>query len=196
VLAALGLGAAALWLLGSSLVAPHRAQLASAIDGLPSESVGFPSASGSELRGWFVPGRPGGGAVLLLHGIRSNRAQMIPRARFLHDAGYAVLLFDFQAEGESTGEHITFGYLESKDAAAARAWLAARLPGEPIGAIGVSLGGAAAVLATPPLELRALVSRPSTRTSKPPRRTASRFASVPRRSRRSRASVRCAVPSC
>ena len=104
-----------------------------------------------------MPGRPSRGAVLLMHGVRSNRAQMIPRARFLHDAGYAVLAFDFQAEGESTGAHITFGHLESMDAVAALAWLGARLPGEPIGVIGVSLGGAAAVLATPPLELRALV---------------------------------------
>jgi uncharacterized protein len=157
VLAALALGAAALWRLGGELVAPQRAQLPAAIDGLPSEPVAFASASGAELRGWFVPGEPGRGALLLMHGVRSNRAQMIPRARFLHGAGYAVLAFDFQAHGESTGQQITFGQLESLDAAAALAWLTARLPGEPIGAIGVSLGGAAAVLATPPLELRALV---------------------------------------
>jgi fermentation-respiration switch protein FrsA (DUF1100 family) len=82
---------------------------------------------------------------------------MVPRARFLHAAGYAVLLFDFQAHGESGGANITFGALESLDARAAVTWLTRRLPGEPIAAIGVSLGGAAAVLAAPPLAVRALV---------------------------------------
>ena len=36
--------------------------------GLDAVEVAFPSRSGSQLRGWFVPGRPGKGAVLLLHG--------------------------------------------------------------------------------------------------------------------------------
>jgi fermentation-respiration switch protein FrsA (DUF1100 family) len=82
---------------------------------------------------------------------------MVPRARFLHSAGYAVLAFDLQAHGESGGEAITFGSRESLDARSAVAWLRARAPSEPIGAIGASLGGAAAVLADPPLDLQALV---------------------------------------
>jgi alpha/beta superfamily hydrolase len=51
-----------------------------------------------------------------MHGVRANRLSMVERARFLSYAGYSVLLFDFQGHGESTGQHITFGYLESKDA--------------------------------------------------------------------------------
>jgi uncharacterized protein len=79
------------------------------------------------------------------------------RARFLRNAGYAVLLFDFQAHGESVGQHITFGYLESRDAQAAVDFLRATVPGEKIGVIGVSLGGAAATLATPPLKVDAII---------------------------------------
>jgi uncharacterized protein len=138
-------------------VAPAPASLPAAIEGLPSESVAFRSDSGVELHGWFVPGGASRGSVVLLHAVRSNRAQMVPRARFLHAAGYSVLAFDFQAHGESGGDAITFGSRESLDARAAVAWLHARLPGEPIGAIGTSLGGAAAVLAEPPLEIQALV---------------------------------------
>jgi len=82
---------------------------------------------------------------------------MLDRARFLSQAGYSVLLFDFQAHGESTGKHITFGYLESEDAAAAIAYLKQVAPGERIGVIGVSMGGAAATLAAPPLSINALV---------------------------------------
>jgi hypothetical protein len=43
---------------------------------------------------------------------------MIDRAELLHAHGFAVLLFDFQAHGESSGRRITFGHLEAMDAAA------------------------------------------------------------------------------
>jgi fermentation-respiration switch protein FrsA (DUF1100 family) len=113
--------------------------------------------SAPELPGLQAVGRPGGGAVLLMHGVRSNRQSMIDRAELLHAHGFAVLLFDFQAHGESSGRRITFGHLEAMDAAAVLDFLRQRLPRERVGAIGASLGGAAAVLAAPPLRLDALV---------------------------------------
>ena len=119
--------------------------------------LGKLTAPQSRLAGWLVPGARGGGAVLLLHSLRSNRRQMIERARFLREAGYASLLFDFQAHGESPGERITFGYLESRDAHAALDYLRSRLPSERIGAIGVSQGAAAALVGRSPLEVDALV---------------------------------------
>ncbi|MBC7469271.1 MAG: alpha/beta fold hydrolase [Ramlibacter sp.] len=88
------------------------------------------------------------GAVLLLHGVGNNRSSMVARARFLHRAGYAVLLPDFQAHGESEGSRITFGALERLDVEAALAFLRACCGGERVGMIGVSMGGAAAVLAS------------------------------------------------
>ena len=92
-----------------------------------------------------------------MHGVRANRLSMLDRARFLSHADYSVLLFDFQAHGESTGEHITFGYLESIDAQAAVSFLRSKTHDEKIGVIGVSLGGAAALLASPPLDVNAIV---------------------------------------
>jgi fermentation-respiration switch protein FrsA (DUF1100 family) len=82
---------------------------------------------------------------------------MLRRARLLKSAGFSVLLFDFQAHGESAGTRITFGRLEGLDAAAAVAFVRERLPGERIGAIGSSLGGAAALLGPQPLPVDALV---------------------------------------
>ncbi|MDQ3686951.1 MAG: alpha/beta hydrolase [Acidobacteriota bacterium] len=82
---------------------------------------------------------------------------MLGRARFLSDAGYSIMLFDFQAHGESAGERITFGHLESNDAQAPVDFLRAILPDEKIGVIGVSMGGAAVTLASPPLEADAMV---------------------------------------
>jgi fermentation-respiration switch protein FrsA (DUF1100 family) len=82
---------------------------------------------------------------------------MLDRARLFHREGFAVLLFDFQAEGESPGAAITFGYLEAKDARAAFDELRRRAPGERVAVLGESLGGAAAVLSDPPLEADAMV---------------------------------------
>ena len=146
-----------IWVAGGLLTAPASQPIGELPNDLPGESVQFSSGSGSTIHGWFIPGQNQGGAVVLMHGVRGNRTSMLERARFLSHAGYAVLLFDFQAHGESPGKQITFGYLESRDARAAVSFLRTRAPGERIGVIGVSMGGAAALLATPPLEADALV---------------------------------------
>jgi uncharacterized protein len=155
-IAACGVGAAVL-AVGFALSAPARAVIGSPPLDLHAQTVTIPSKSGAILRGWFVVGRSGGGAVILMHGIHSNRLSMVRRARLLNAAGFSVLLFDFQAHGESTGARITFGHLEAEDASSAVAFVRARLPDERIGAIGTSLGGAAALLGPHPISVNALV---------------------------------------
>jgi fermentation-respiration switch protein FrsA (DUF1100 family) len=71
---------------------------------------------------------------------------MLPRARLLAGAGYGVLLVDLQAHGESQGERVTAGWRERHGVAAALEWLQERDPGRPRVVLGVSMGGAAAVL--------------------------------------------------
>ena len=141
VLAFLGLDLA-----GNLAWAPAPAVIGPPPPDLQCEPVTFESASGSRLSGWFIRGQPHMGSVVLMHGIRANRLAMLDRARLLHRYGFSVLLFDFQSHGESSGRSITFGYLESLDARAAFEYLRGRTPRERIGIIGVSLGGAAAVL--------------------------------------------------
>lgn len=116
--------------------------------GIGAGAVALASGTGHALAGWFAPGRPGGGAVLLLHGIRSDRRALASRMAFLARAGFAVLAIDLRAHGESAGAAVTFGALEAQDAAGALGWLRAAAPGERVGAIGVSLGGAALLLAS------------------------------------------------
>jgi pimeloyl-ACP methyl ester carboxylesterase len=125
--------------------------------GLEAENVTFKSASGSLIHAWFIRGTAGAGAVLLLHGVGSNRSSMESRAAFLHTDGFTVLVPDFQAHGESPGEHVTFGALESKDASAAMEYLHRAVPAEKIGVIGVSMGGAASLLGNGPLAADAFV---------------------------------------
>lgn len=146
------------WTAGSLLVAPQQSVVGSLPVDLRGEAVEFNSDSGARLRGWFIKGETGAGAIILMHGLGAARRQMLGRARFLNRVGYGVLLFDFGAHGESTGQQqVTFGFLESRDAVAALAWLRARVPNESIGVIGISMGGAATLLAQPPLEVDAMV---------------------------------------
>lgn len=118
-------------------------------------SVGVPPVNSSlesvtingSISGWFSPGKPGFGAVLLLHGVRSDRRQMLERSRFLQATGYSVLLIDLPAHGESHGERITFGYREAEGVRSALHFLNQTLPHERTAVIGVSLGAASLVLA-------------------------------------------------
>jgi uncharacterized protein len=109
--------------------------------------VTFASESNSLVQGWLSQGKPGQGVVMLLHGLESDRREMVPRAKFLLARGYSVLLFDFQAHGETRGARVTFGDLESRDVTAALQYLRHKLPNEKVGVLGVSLGAAAFVLA-------------------------------------------------
>jgi pimeloyl-ACP methyl ester carboxylesterase len=142
---------------GSYLMAPQRSVVGDLPADLAGEAVEIPSASGSSLRAWFVPGPPGAPGVALFHGVKGSRRAMLARTRWLHGMGFSVLLVDFQAHGESPGDAVTFGYLESMDAAAAVDYLRGRIGDAPVGGIGVSMGAAAAVLADPPLAVDALV---------------------------------------
>jgi len=128
-------------------------------------SIGVPPAELREsvnvrfgdVTGWYVPSRADAPCVLLMHGVRADRRSMIERALVLREAGYASLLFDFQAHGESPGEHITFGFLESNNARAGVALLRSSFGCTKVAAIGVSLGGAAALIGSEPLDVDALV---------------------------------------
>lgn len=136
---------------------PSRARIGPPPPRLEARTVVFASASGSLIHAWLSRGRPGMGAVLLLHGVGANREAMLGRAEFLHAEGFTVLAPDFQAHGESPGDHITFGARESFDAEAAMNYLRDVVPGERVGVIGVSMGGAASLLGPGPLDANAFV---------------------------------------
>lgn len=151
------LGLVGLWFAGSLLITPAQTIVGTPPSDLSAQAVVFSDAAGEPIHGWFVAGAKGKGAVLLLHGVRADRRTMINRARFLHASGYAVLLIDFQGSGESPGDAITFGYREAADVKASLRYLHQRLPGERIGIIGTSMGGAATILAEPEVDADAVV---------------------------------------
>lgn len=155
-LSCLLLGLLAAWIAGGILCLPTNHPVTAPKD-LPVEAVIFPSTSGTAIHGWLLSSATNHGVIVLQHGVRADRTTLVDRAKLFASAGYAVLLFDFQAHGESRGNVITLGYLESRDAQAAVKYVKVRFPGQPVAVVGVSLGAAAAVLADPALDVQALV---------------------------------------
>lgn len=142
---------------GSYLAMPVNHPVGPPPPWLKAEVVRIAGPAGPEIAGWFVPGQPQMGGVLLVHGIRADRRYMVDRASVLQRAGYSTLLIDLQGHGETRGDHITFGHLEAKDVEAASRFLRERVPDRSLAVVGVSLGGAAVLLAPGPLPFDAAV---------------------------------------
>jgi uncharacterized protein len=142
---------------GEFLTRPARARMEPPPPGLSAETVHIPYGDSQQVSGWFLPGRAGEGAMLLLHGVRGNRLQMLERARWLQREGIACLIIDLPSHGESSGNRITFGRREALGVQAALGWLRGRLPDERLGGLGVSLGGASLLFTDRQPELDALV---------------------------------------
>ena len=123
---------------------------------MPCEAVTLHSQSGGTIAGWYLPAENPRGVVVFAHPIRGSREDMLPRARLFHGAGYATLLIDLRAHGESTGDTITIGNLERYDVRAAVDYVKSRHPNLPVAVDGWSLGGAAALMASP-LDVDALI---------------------------------------
>ena len=109
-----------------------------------SQEVSFTASDGVRLEGWWWPAQQRSDAVLLLHGAGANRLEMLARATWLHDEGYAVLLFDFRGCGRSGGRGDA-GFTERLDVSAALAFLKERA--DRVILVGKGMGAAAAVMA-------------------------------------------------
>ncbi|OLC58099.1 MAG: hypothetical protein AUH85_01545 [Chloroflexi bacterium 13_1_40CM_4_68_4] len=124
-----------------ALVANSPVRLAPAAPSdLTVEDARFDATDGVRLYGWLVRGVPDAAAVILVHGFKSDRGEMLPYARFLHQAGFSVLLFDRRGCGESDGSVIGLGATEDRDVVGAARYVRQKLGDVPIGALGVSLG--------------------------------------------------------
>ena len=147
--------AASAWVVGSKLIEPQNHRVVLPV-GFAAESVSIPG-SGHDIAGWWVNIGSGSPVVLLVHGLGADRSSMVSRAELLKRRGFSTLLIDLQAEGETRGNAITLGHLESADVVAARDWVEQTAPGRKIGVIGTSLGGASVLLAPQPSGFNAVV---------------------------------------
>lgn len=128
------------------LTTPHRNLDIGEPLALYSEDITLTTADNWRISGWYIPGdRPQ--AILLAHGLNTNRGVMRPQAEMLHEAGYALLLLDLRGHGYSQAARLTYGYNEALDVVAGIEYLLARPEIEQVGLLGASMGGAAVVRA-------------------------------------------------
>ena len=123
-----------------AIVATHRARepVAPVDLGRAYERVGFTTADGLHLVGWYVPSRNRAAVVL-----SPGRRGPVPHARMLVRHGYGVLLFDRRGEGQSDGDFNAYGWGGDADLKAAVGFLTRRddVDADRIGGLGLSVGG-------------------------------------------------------
>ncbi|WP_112237764.1 alpha/beta hydrolase [Kribbella monticola] len=114
--------------------------------GLPFSEVGFTTADGVPLAGWYLPSA-NRAAVVLRHGAGSTRSDVLAHAVVLAGHGYGVLLVDARGHGRSGGRAMDFGWYGDQDITAAVSYLQSRKDAddERIGAVGLSMGGEEAI---------------------------------------------------
>lgn len=112
------------------------------------EEIRFPTTDGLQLAAWYLP--PQNDAVIIfVHGLGGNRSELLLEASFLHRQGYGALLLDLRNHGQSQGEKTTLGLNETRDIAAALAYIRQREGADTAVAVfGHSMGAATVLLAT------------------------------------------------
>jgi len=149
------LACSGLLFIGSILVSAKPSVVGEPPKDLTSEAVKIPKGGDQFTHAWFLQGQLNKAGILLLHGVKSDR--MLGRAKFLFAAGFSVLLIDMQAHGETIGDYITFGFLESIDVHHSLTYLRKRVNNNKVAIIGSSMGGAAALLGDQPVEADAVI---------------------------------------
>lgn len=115
------------------------------------EDVVFPARDNSAiLRGWYLPTNNARGAIIMVHGLDSNRGSpdFVDLAAGLYRNGFSVLSFDLRGHGESSPGRLSGGLFEQEDVLGAYDWLIGQglLPGK-IGLLGISMGASISLLA-------------------------------------------------
>lgn len=110
------------------------------------EEVHFTTSDNLTLKGWYVPPQ-GKGVVIFLHGLGSDRTELLDEAGLVVADGYGALLFDLRSCGQSDGKVATMGYLERRDVRAAVDFVHSRAGADfPVALFGHSMGAGTALL--------------------------------------------------
>jgi pimeloyl-ACP methyl ester carboxylesterase len=109
-------------------------------------TLSFPLLDGSTREGWFFPGLRGAPTVVVAHGYREQRSDVLTLVTALQEQQFNAFLFDFTGHGTSPGI-TTLGYRETQELRSAVQALSARDDVDPkrFGLWGVDMGGYAAL---------------------------------------------------
>ncbi|MEZ5043452.1 MAG: alpha/beta hydrolase [Saprospiraceae bacterium] len=116
-----------------------------------------------KLKGYFRPADTlkTKGIIIFLHGIGGKKEHFMGSAEMLAREGFASVVYDARAHGESQGKYCTYGSKEKLDVQAIVQLMKEKMPDTKIGVWGNSLGGAVALQAmeiTPDLSFGIILS--------------------------------------
>jgi uncharacterized protein len=112
--------------------------------GLTAEAAEFQSGDGLTLHGWYIPAEDSVKTIIVCSGANGSLDADVHVAPWLHAAGFNVLLFDWRAHGQSTGEMVTLGFNERYDLIAAVRFALSQ-GADRVGVLGFSMGGTVAL---------------------------------------------------
>src|ERR1051325_745024 len=87
------------------------------------EDVTIPSFDNTRLHGWWFEVAKEAPTVVLIHGVKKNRTDVLRAALVLRRIGFNTLVFDGRAHGDSEGRFVTYAYYECRDVEAVIKWL-------------------------------------------------------------------------
>ena len=123
------------------------------------EDVQFTTSDGLKLKGWYIPPQ-NGKIVIFVHGLGSNRSELLDEAALTVAKGYGALLFDSRASGKSEGTVSTLGDRERLDVHAAVDFVHTRAGANtPLALFGHSMGAGTVLLTAVEIpNLRAVIA--------------------------------------
>lgn len=115
--------------------------------GVDYEEVMIPSFDGTRLHGWWFEAAATAPTVIVIHGVRKNRTDVLRAALALRHGGFNALVFDGRGHGHSEGYYVTYGFNERRDVESVIEWLVAQksIDKNRIGLVGESMGAAIAL---------------------------------------------------
>lgn len=130
----------------SQLKSPHLRHLFRR-SGIAFEDVTIPSFDHTRLYGWWMSAGRKAATVVVLHGVKKNRTDVLRAALVLRRAGLNVLVFDGRGHGDSEGRYVTYGFYERRDVESAIEWLIEekKIDRNRVGLAGESMGAAIAL---------------------------------------------------
>jgi len=131
----------------SQLRSPHLRHLLKR-RGVEFEDVNFASFDNTRLYGWWMAAAAAAApTVVILHGVKKNRTDVLRAALVLRQAEFNVLVFDGRAHGSSEGRYVTYGFYERRDVESAIEWLVKekQIDRNRVGLAGESMGAAIAL---------------------------------------------------
>lgn len=130
----------------AQLKSPHLRHLMSR-SRIPFEDITILSFDGLRLHGWWMSAGRNAPTVVLLHGVKKNRTDVLRAALVLRRSGFNVLIFDGRGHGDSEGRYVTYGFNERRDVESAIDWLVneKKINRNRVGLAGESMGAAIAL---------------------------------------------------